>query len=136
MVAAVRNVLATLAVKVCEAAVQGRIDEDDAGAIYEVYILHASGVSKVDHTLPSVRVQVSKLRQIIKLGVTCGRKGCELLSEVRATHDKLTRYEVVKTKALYDCFIDAARLSVARQCKPIPKATLIRICTHHSSRNP
>jgi hypothetical protein len=104
-----RSVMAHLAVAVAKAAEAGEIDEDSATDIYSMYIRMAHRVSKLDTSETTVRVQISKLRQIIKMGMEFGAGP---LLKVMRLHPELSKEG--KVKWLYASMVDVARAQLAR----------------------
>lgn len=122
VVATARNSLSDLAVATAEAAVKGKLDEDDAQGIYEEYIK----ATEPEHvpTDNAIRANVSKLRQIIKVAAN-DREVLDLFERVRQMHGKLKTH--TRTVPLYTAYVDAARLAHQRGAQPTD-AQLEKIC--------
>lgn len=89
-----------LAIELAELAKAGEINEDDAEEIYATYIKESTGLKPI-RANPSFRVNVSKLRQIIRC------KSPALLKRVAKLHND-RRGE--RLRPLYHCMVDAARI--------------------------
>jgi aspartate oxidase len=102
-----RSLLSGLAVGAARCAAEGVIDESDAARIYEAYynaIIKRGQVQTTD----SSKAQVSKLRQIIKLGVAYPKEAEKLLKRVTDVHNALMM-EGATVRPLYMCMIQVAR---------------------------
>lgn len=98
------RVLPKLAYLAAEAAERGEVDEDDAQDLYLTYYEHTQTAKRgVDPGEATVRVQVSKLRQIIKSADP------ELLDRVTKAHAEARGAR----KSLYTSMVAAARLQAA-----------------------
>jgi hypothetical protein len=104
-----RAVLPALAIAAAKAAEAGEIDEEDADKVYETYVKFARRITKVDMAAQATRAQVSKLRQIIKLGA---ERGTEPLMKAMRLHPEATKQG--RTLPLYDSMVNVARAQLAR----------------------
>ena len=96
------QIMPKLAYAVAQAAERGEVDETDATELYTTYYSHTGQAARhVEPTAPTIRVQASKLRQIIKAADT------GLLDKVIEAHR-----QVIDRKPLYPAMVDAARLQV------------------------
>jgi hypothetical protein len=98
-----RLMQAELAMTVARFALDGQISAEDANAILLAY---RSPEGDVNAGAASVRVQASKLRQIIKLVERDGRRGMRLLEMVVRLHESLPRQGKF---SCYDVMILVAR---------------------------
>src|SRR5688572_24643282 len=114
--AAARNTLPDLALLVAEQAAAGDLDEDSAAEIYEAYYKSAHRVTSVHLGAPSMRVQISKLRTIIKASHHHKRTALRLFKLV------LKEYNKGELNRLYECMVSIARLMHDGKA---PSATLV-----------
>lgn len=121
-----RNVLPELALDVARAAAAGELDVDDAALIYETYLKQARHVTKVNLGEPANRVQVSKLRQIIKLAAEHRRKAVDLIVRVQKVHASLERKDW-RVPSLYSCLVSVARVQLSRP-KLLTDGEIIKLC--------
>jgi hypothetical protein len=115
-----------LAVDAARLALGGQIDAEDANAIYLAYRFPEGGE---DQGASAIRVQASKLRQIIKLVERDGDRGLKLLMKVVQLHQSrprqskfscydamvlVARRQLQKSKALSDIEIRQIAMSLKR----------------------
>ena len=113
-----RHTLPQVAITIAERAKSGDVDTDDTMDLYLEYYCASAGVSKADATSPTVRVNASKLRQIIKAADPA------LLREVSRLYEEM-RHKVA-TKPLYHAMVDACRYKLEAGKTP-SEATLRKI---------
>jgi hypothetical protein len=126
-----RSALPELALRAARAAATGEINEEDAATVYAAYLRQAQHITKPDMGLATLRAQVSKLRQIIKLGVERRREALKLFERVRELHVKCSHDDHVQ--ALYPCYVGAARLQLL-QTKPLTDHQIMAVCTQRAGR--
>ena len=102
-----RHHLLELALEVARRALDGEVSEDDANAIYLAY---RATDGRADPGLGTVRVQASKLRQIIRLVNRDGKRAMKLLETVMRLHESLPPL------GKFSCY-DAMVLVARRQLK-------------------
>jgi hypothetical protein len=95
-----RQTLPQFAIEIAKLAKSGEIDTDDAMDIYIAYFKVSSGLRKPLPTDTGVKVNASKLRQIIKAASPT------LLGRVMKLYAKAER----DNRPLYPCMVDACRL--------------------------
>ena len=101
-----RTLLVRLAFICADAAHQRAINEEDAGEIYGTY-LEASGVD-YEKNNPSVRVNTSKLRQVIRCAEDY-RDWRSLFERVERQHKQASCTQGGTTSGLYDTIVSVAR---------------------------
>ena len=101
-----RDVLPKMAVELAKAAKRGVIDEGDAMELYKRYFAASARTSAraLDQRAPNIKVNASKLRQIIKAADP------ELLARVTHIRERL-RFEK-SCRSLYSCMVDACRMQL------------------------
>lgn len=108
-----------MAIAICRAAYEGIIGEDDATSTYETYLAGRKNViakntmALGDEDKGSIKANVSKNLQIIKLGLLPKIDGPELLDRVTDIRTGMVGGDV-KLKPTFDCFVDAARAQLAQ----------------------
>jgi hypothetical protein len=119
-----------LALDIARLALGGQIDAEDANAIYLAYRFPEGGE---DQGASAIRVQASKLRQIIKLVKRDGPRGNKLLTAVVRLHKRLpphskfgcydamvlvARRQLQKSKALSNIEVHQIALSLRKAAAP------------------
>jgi len=111
------KLLPGLAVDAAKAVVAGEAEPADASAIYLAY--YDAKIKRSAAQAPvSQRVQVSKLRQIMKLAETFDHDAVKLLARVTELHSEHNG----KRKQLYVCMVDAARHALLSKRLPGDRA--------------
>lgn len=115
-----QRVMVDLALEVCQAAIRHEVEDEDAAEIYEAYLKGKNGVSHHDLRSLTTQVQISKLRQIIKLGNE-DKNAKALLERVIKVYTK--KMETPPSDAayylsLYSVMIAAARFRLVRGRDP------------------
>jgi hypothetical protein len=119
-----RAVLPQFAMRVARAAYDGEIDETDAADVYEAYVKEAWGVDKIDLTETGPKVQVSKLRQIIKLCASKIGDPVRLLEDVLEIHAEAAGTH--KTKTAYASMVEVARAQLANP-RPLNQRQILNL---------
>lgn len=108
-----------MALAITRAAADGIIGEDDAAATYEQYLqgrqyaISRNAMAQGDEDKGSVKANVSKNMQLIKLGLLPKVDGPALLDRVTDLRTSMVGGDV-KLKPTFDCFVDAARAQLAQ----------------------
>jgi hypothetical protein len=119
-----RDRLPVLAMMVAKHAAKGHLDEASAEPLYLEWIKGSTGATRVERGTNTVRVNTSKLRQVIRA------RDPKLLQRVMTMHAKLARTHVVLP--LYDAMVQVCRYKNARDAMPSDNA--IRAMTIKASR--
>jgi hypothetical protein len=123
--------LAKLAHKIVRAAAQGVVDlqkdkheegVDDAKLIYTEFAGAKSKKSVHEHTDLGVKANVSKLRQIIKLGVMTTCDPVDVLDRAMTLHSAMVKTDE-KVKPAYASYVDVAREQIAHD-SPLDDETI------------
>ena len=112
MVASKRGALHQFALAVVRAASEGEIEPDDAHELYVEYYKAARNITKVQPDMPGIKQNVSKLRQLIKLGQQRRKDALSLMRRVEQAHEHALRGNA-PVMALYAHMIEAARAQLA-----------------------
>lgn len=113
-----RHTLPQVAIDIAQRAQNGEIDVEDTNDLYLEYYRASQGVTSADPTSQAMRVNASKLRQIIKTADP------ELLREVSEQFD--TMRHRVKVRPLYHAMVDVCRYKLETGRHP-SKHTIARI---------
>lgn len=117
LLASRRAIFTRLALEAAEAAARGEIDEDDAVAVYhQEYLRKRQQVTSPDLSPLTVQVQISKLRQIIKLGNNY-KRAPELLYKVMTIYEDLVS-QGIRTISCYEAMVGVARAKLSNAHVP------------------
>lgn len=105
--------LPELALITAEAAAAGKIDAYAVDELYAAY-WSAGGRRVVDTRAASFKVQVSKLRQIARLGSEYGQRGVKLLRDAVAVHARVYKRTTVEYQDCYNALVSVARVQLER----------------------
>jgi hypothetical protein len=125
MLATNRGVLHQLAFAVVRAAADGEIEPEDAYDIYTEYYKAAHHIAKVEADMPGLRQNVSKLRQLIKLGHQWRKDAIGLLRRAERAYEEAVRGNA-RVVGVYTHMVDVARAQLA-SAKPLSDPQLMQL---------
>ena len=118
--AAAQSIMVDLALEVVDHAIKHEIEDEDAAEIYEAYLRGKNGTGDPNLQSTTNQVQISKLRQIIKLGNECPAAKQLLERVIKLYNQRLSRAESRPKVylSLYSVMIDAARFRLTKGRNP------------------
>src|SRR5262245_45662668 len=123
LLASNRGVLHQLAIAVVRAAAEGEIEPEDAHEIYVEYYKAAHHLTSVSTDLPGLKQNVSKLRQLIKLGQQRRKDALALMRRAERAREEAIRGSA-PVIALYPHLVEVARAQLASP-KPLSEPQLM-----------